>query len=265
MTLAAYEPPWIAPWATPGVGWSGFHGSTAASPTTKISGWPGMVRSGSTTIRPDRSVGAPVASATFRTKLDARMPAAHSTVRAGIVSVAPSGPTTRTLSSSMSDDARPGPDLDPEMLELALRGRGAVGRIGRQDPVHRLDQDDPRLARADRPEVAPERVVGDLTEGAGQLDAGRSAADQDERHPGAPSLGLGLALGGLEGDQDPPPDLGRVLERLEAGREQWPTRGGRSSCDGRRSRRSACRRRSARRRPSGPRAARGRGRSPRRG
>ena len=70
-------PPCIAPWATPGVGWSGFHGSTAASPTTKISGWPGIVRSGSTMTRPARSVVAPVASATVRAKLavsDARRP-----------------------------------------------------------------------------------------------------------------------------------------------------------------------------------------------
>ena len=61
-------------------------GWTAASPTAKISGWPGTVRSGSTMIRPFRSVGAPVASATAPTKLEARIPAAHSTVRAGITS-----------------------------------------------------------------------------------------------------------------------------------------------------------------------------------
>ena len=66
MTLAAYAPPCIAPCATPGVGLSGFHGSTAASPTTKISGCPGIVRSGSTMTRPERSVGAPVAAATVR-------------------------------------------------------------------------------------------------------------------------------------------------------------------------------------------------------
>ena len=64
-----------------------------------------------------------------------------------------------------------------------------------------------RLVGVDRAEIALERVVRDLAERAGQLDAGRAAADDDERHPGAPPLGVGLALGGLEGDQDPAPDL----------------------------------------------------------
>ena len=113
----------------------------------------------------------------------------------------------------MVDDARLRPDLDPEPLELPL-GRGRpVRRVGRQDAVDRLDEDDPGLAGPDRPEVAPERVVGDLAERAGQLDAGRSAADEHERHPGPSSFGVGLALGGLEGDEDPAADLGRVLDR----------------------------------------------------
>ncbi len=102
MTFAAYFPPCIAPCATPGAGLSGFHGSTAASPTTKISGWPGIVRSGSTMTRPDRSVWAPVASATVRAKRAVRMPAAQRTVRAGIHSSAPSGSVTRTPVSSRS-------------------------------------------------------------------------------------------------------------------------------------------------------------------
>ena len=129
--------------------------------------------------------------------------------------------------------SRPRPDLHAEPLELSLRGPRSIGRIRRQDPVHRLDQDDPRLARPDRPEIAPQRVVRDLAEGAGQLHAGRPAADHDERHPLAPSLGVRLAFGGLEGDQDPPPDLGRVLDRLETGRDRAPSPGGRNRSGGR--------------------------------
>ena len=45
---------------------SAVHGCTAASPSTKISGWPGIVRSGPTRIRPVRSVSAPAAAATVR-------------------------------------------------------------------------------------------------------------------------------------------------------------------------------------------------------
>ena len=114
----------------------------------------------------------------------ARTPAAQSDRpgRDGLLGRRP-GRSTRTPSSSMVDDPGPRPDLDAEPLELALRRGRPIGRIGRQDPVHRLDEDDPGLARPDRPEVALERVVGDLAERAGELDAGRSAADEHERHP----------------------------------------------------------------------------------
>ena len=66
--------------------------------------------------------------------------------------------------------------------------------------------------------------MGDLAERAAELDTGRPAADEHEGHPGAPTLGLGFALGRLEGDQDPAPDLGRVLHRLEPRRERCPLR-----------------------------------------
>ena len=131
---------------------------------------------------------APVAAATVRAKRAVRTPAAHSTVRDGIHSSAPSGPVDADPGLVEVDDPRPGPDLHAQPLELAL-GRGRpIRRIRRQDPVHRLDQHDPRLARADRPEVAPERVVGDLAERPAELDPGRSATDDartSSRHAGA--------------------------------------------------------------------------------
>ena len=101
------------------------------------------------------------------------------------------------------------------------------GGIGRQHPVHRLDEDDPGVGRVDRPEIAPERVARDLAERARQLDAGRAAADEHERHPLAPPFRIGFALRGLERDEDAPPDLGRILERLEArarslAQSSWP-------------------------------------------
>ena len=77
-----------------------------------------------------------------------------------------------------------------------------------------------RMARKSR----LQRVVRDLAERAGELDAGRAAADEDERHPGAAPLGIGLPLGGLERDQDPAPDLEGVLDRLEPGRDGRPLR-----------------------------------------
>ncbi len=64
--------------------------------------------------------------------------------------------------------------------------------------------------------------MGDLAERAPELDAGRPAPDEHEGHPRAPALGIGLAFGRLEGDQDPAADLGRVLHRLEPGGERRP-------------------------------------------
>src|SRR5258708_37784339 len=68
MSLAAYFPPWMATWATPGRGWPFASYEIAKSPRTKISGWLGTVRSGLTLRRPDRSVSALRRSATFRAK-----------------------------------------------------------------------------------------------------------------------------------------------------------------------------------------------------
>ncbi len=112
--------------------------------------------------------------------------------------------------------------LDAEPLQLALRRRGSAGRERRQDPVHRLDEDDPGLGRVDRPEIALQGVARDLPERPGELHAGRPAADDHERHPLATPVGLGLALGRLERDEDAPADLGRVLDGLEPGRDGRP-------------------------------------------
>ncbi len=57
---------------------------------TEISGWPGMVRSGCTRMRPARSDSAPVAFASTLAKAGASTPAVHSTVPASYRVVAPS-------------------------------------------------------------------------------------------------------------------------------------------------------------------------------
>ena len=57
---------------------------------------------------------------------------------------------------------------------------------------------------------------------AGHLHAGGAAADNDEGEKARP---LGLVLDHLrafEGEQEPPPDLGRVRDVLEAWRERCP-------------------------------------------
>ena len=93
-------------------------------------------------------------------------------------------------------------------------------------------------------------VPGDLGERAGQLDAGRPAADDHERQPGAAPGRVRLALGRLEGEEHAAADLQRVLDALQARGERAPTRRGRSTSASRPWPRSGSRR--------GPRRRRGR-------
>ena len=113
-------------------------------------------------------------------------------------------------------------DRHAQPFELSLRGRRAVGRVRRKQPLLGLDQVDLGRGRIDGPEVAPQRVERDLGHRAGELDSCGTAAGDDEHQPGAPELGVGLPLGGLERDEDPPPDLGRIVDRLQPGRERRP-------------------------------------------
>ena len=106
--------------------------------------------------------------------------------------------------------------------QVSRRPVGEVGGIRRQDAVERLHEHDARHGRVDRPELVAQRIARDLAEGTRELDASRPAADHDEGHPGASSLGVGLAFGPLEGEQDPSPDAERVVDRLETGRQGLP-------------------------------------------
>ena len=108
----------------------------------------------------------------------------------------------------------------------ASRSRAArlasSGVEARQDARPGFDQDHARQLRVDAPEVARQREPAHLADRAGELDAGRAAADDHERQPLLAQLGIALALGELERGQDAAADLGRLLERLEAGREALP-------------------------------------------
>ena len=76
----------------------------------------------------------------------------------------------------------------------------------------------------DAAEVLAQRLPRDLGERAGQLDAGRPAADDDERQQPPLPAGVGFALGRFERQQHPPPHLERIVERLEAGARGRPFR-----------------------------------------
>ena len=59
-------------------------------------------------------------------------------------------------------------------------------------------------------------------DGAGELDAGRPGADDDEGQERRAPLRIALALGAFEGHQNPPPQRGGVLQRFQPGRERLP-------------------------------------------
>ena len=79
-----------------------------------------------------------------------------------------------------------------------------------------------RGAGIEMPEVAGQRLSRDLGERSRHLDAGRPAADHDEGQQRRPLRRIALALGALERQQHPPPDLEGILERLQARRDRPP-------------------------------------------
>ena len=77
-------------------------------------------------------------------------------------------------------DRLPKHDLDAELLQRTLRvGRQVFGKA-RQHARTGLDQHDARLVRVDVAEVRRQRVARQLGDGAGEFDAGRAGADDDE-------------------------------------------------------------------------------------
>ena len=71
-------------------------------------------------------------------------------------------------------------------------------------------------------EVGRQRVLRQFGDGAGEFDAGRTGADDDEGQKRRAPLRIALALGALEGHQNAPPQRGGVLQRLQARRERLP-------------------------------------------
>ena len=167
------------------------------SPSAKISGWPGSDRSGSTGRGPPRSSSAPGAlgqQLRQRRGGDAGGPddvacrSARSRRRRTSVTDRASRPTivlpVRTVTPSRSSDRRAFSDSSG----------GKAARMRRPASISRIA----RRAGSMRAEVGAQRVAGDLGDRAGQLDAGRPAADDDEREPGARRRSGRLELGGLE-------------------------------------------------------------------
>jgi hypothetical protein len=105
-----------------------------------------------------------------------------------------------------------------------LRAAAAARSGGKacEDPGAPFEEDHARLRGIDGAKIPRDGVPRDLREGARQLHAGGSAA---HHHEGEQRGALGavlLALRRLEREQDAPPDLQRVLQRLEPGGQGLP-------------------------------------------
>ena len=114
------------------------------------------------------------------------------------------------------------PDFDAELRELLDGALGEVLRKARKNARTGLDEDHLGLARIGEAEVMGEDVARELRDRAAQLDPGRAAADHGEGEQLPPLLRVVDLLGALEGEEDAPPDLERVLDGLEPGRPGLP-------------------------------------------
>ena len=211
------------------------------SPSANTSGCPGRVRSGSTVSRPARSSSRPAALASVAASSEAVTPAAQiDRSRADVLDLAVLGPD-RDRGRADVDDGVPDQRSDAELLERARRLPRQRLREARQDAVGSLDEQNARRSGVDRTEVARQRVAGELGDLPGHLDPGRPGADDDERQPVSPFVGVALDLGRLERAQDAVRGS-RARRRTTSAPGRAPaTRRGRSRSTGSPRRRPACR------------------------
>ena len=208
---AAWIPDCIATSATPGS-----LSSAIMSPMTKTSGCPAIEQSGRPRsglpgrVRPRRR-SASIAGQ--RRGRDAGCPD-HSWRR-----------LAARLRRLLDDDAvridvrddRAAADLDARrpssLVALPERRSPNVARIS-LPPSNRTTA----LCGVEARKLLPQRPAGQLGDLAGDLDPGRPAPDDDERQPRLPRSGRRSSLGHLEGAEDAPAQLQRVVERLHARR-----------------------------------------------
>ncbi len=130
--------------------------------------------------------------------------------------------------SSMAVTGAPTQTCTPRPSSWRTALRGQFLRISGQDAGARLHENHPRRPRVDAAELAGQGVARDLGQRSRHLDSGRSPADHHEGEPLPAPLGVRLALGLLEREQYPSPQLEGIVQGLQAGRDGAPTRRGRS-------------------------------------
>ena len=202
---------------------------------------PGTERSGSTITRPARSRPGPRS----RDSGAAATPAAHrmvcASMRSSPIHTAPSSTLVTALPTRTSTPSR-----SSARRADSRRSSGNDGRIDGPASIRMMRA----IAGSTASNSDSQRLPRDLAERAGQLDAGRAAADQHERQQPPLIDRVRLALGLFERQQQPPPNRQRIVERLQARRRARPTRRGRNTNASRRRRRSSSRTTASRRRSS---------------
>ena len=108
------------------------------------------------------------------------------------------------------------PIFSSSVLALAERSPPNVAS-GSLPPSTRMTR---TAGGVDAAEVLRQAAEGELADLPGQLDAGRSGADDDEGHAEPLQRGVAQVLGDLQRAVDTPPQLHGVVDRLHARRDQ---------------------------------------------
>ena len=117
-----------------------------------------------------------------------------------------------------TDDAGVHLQLDAETLQLLGRLPGEPVTERGERLLAAVEQEHAHRRRIERAELALQAAHRQLADLPGQLDAGRTGTDDDHRQPSLLLGGIGGDRGHLEGTEDAPAQLHRVVDGLHAGR-----------------------------------------------
>src|SRR6266446_3834368 len=117
-----------------------------------------------------------------------------------------------------------GANLYSEALQLVLGFAGKFFGIGWENPGSAVDEQDAGLLRVDVAKLAVHCVTCDLSQSAGEFDAGGAASDDCklQRRSALAASGFVLTLGKFEGEENAAADFERVFNRLQTGRQWFP-------------------------------------------
>ncbi len=110
----------------------------------------------------------------------------------------------------------------PRRLSVGFGFGGEIRRIRGQHARAAIEQEHAAFGGVDVAKVVAHVELRDVADGAGELDAGGAAADDDEVERRVPALLEHLPLGQFEGQQHAAANFDGVFDGLEAGRERLP-------------------------------------------